>query len=502
MLSGYSPKGPCLHLGAALLNGSVQQDVAIKIPLKTLNRHGLIAGATGTGKSVSLQLLAEDLCKQGVPVLLMDLKGDLSGIAQPGKAGSKAEARQRELGLPFEPAASSVEFFSLSTAAGVRLKATVSEFGPVLFSKILGLNDTQAGIVAILFRYADQRQLPLLDLKDVKQLLNYATNQGKAELQKEYGAISASSVSIILRKIIELETQGAERFFGEPSFEVKDLLRVDEQGHGIASVIRLQDMLGQAKLFSSFMLCLLAEVYDSFPEEGDLEKPKLCIFIEEAHLLFKDASSALLEQIETIIKLIRSKGVGIFFVTQSPDDIPQAVLGQLGLKLQHALRAFTEKDRKAIKKAAENYPVSDFYKTDQLLTSLGIGQALVSALDEKGIPTPLVAVHLKAPASRIGSLNDAELQDLISKSGLIQKYNQDLDRESAYELLKEKMEDPVLAESPTSGKQKPRAGEKSVLEKAGSSPLAKQIGRTVARELTRGLLGVLGIGRNRKKSWF
>lgn len=504
IVSAYSPQGKYLLLGSAVLDGQILNEALIKIPLKTLNRHGLIAGATGTGKTVTLQLLAESLCKEGVPVLLMDMKGDLSGIAEKGLAGSKAELRQKELGLEFKPESTSVEFFTLGDSAGVRMKATVSEFGPVLFSKILGLNDTQGGIIAILFRYADQNHLPLLDLKDIKQLLHYATGEGKESIQKEYGAISNSSVSTILRKIIELEGQGAERFFGEPSFEVKDLLRLDAQGKGIASIIRLQDMLDQSKLFSSFMLCLLAEIFDSFPEEGDLEKPKLCIFIEEAHLLFKDASKALLDQIETIIKLIRSKGVGVFFVTQNPDDIPEAVLAQLGLKVQHALRAFTEKDRKAIKKASENYPVSSYYKTDQVMTSLGIGQALVTALDERGIPGALVAVHLKAPQGKIGALSENEMLIKLNESLLQHKYNKEIDRESAYEILKGKIESSNAGEqqSAENSKAKNKKTEKSLMEKAGSSPVVKQIGRTVAREITRGLLGVLGIGTRRKKNWF
>jgi len=503
IVSGYSPQGKYITLGAAILNGLPLKEAPVKIPLKTLNRHGLISGATGTGKTVTLQIIAESLCSEGVPVLLMDLKGDLSGLAAAGNINQKIEERHASIGIEYKAEACGAEFFSISKEAGVRLKATVSEFGPVLFSKILELNDTQSGIVAMLFKYADEHALPLLDLKDIKQLLQFAGNEGKAEIQKEYGGISPASISTILRKIIELEGQGADLFFGEPSFEVRDLLRLDEKGKGIASIIRLSDIQDRPKLFSSFMLCLLAEVYASFPEEGDLEKPKLCIFIEEAHLIFKEASKALLSQIESIIKLIRSKGVGVFFITQNPYDIPEGVLSQLGLKVQHALRAFTEKDRKAIRKTAENYPISAFYKTDELLTSLGIGQALVTALNEKGIPTPLAAVHLKAPASRIGTLSASEVQSK-TEAGLLQhKYNKSIDRESAYEILRDKLKDLTETETPTEIKRKKQEKpEKSLLEQAGGNPLVKQIGRTVAREVTRGLLGVLGIGGKRKKSWF
>ncbi len=502
---GYPTTGNYITLGAALYNNQPQQGTLVTLPLKTLNRHGLIAGATGTGKTVTLQLIAENMCAQGIPVLLMDLKGDLSGIAKAGSKTTAIEERQLSIGLAYEPKATPVEFLSLSKEPGTRLRATVSEFGPVLFSKILELNETQSGIVAMLFKYADDKQLPLLDLKDFKQLLQFSTTQGKAELQAQYGNLSPASVSTILRKIIELETQGAELFFGEKSFNVTDLVRTDAKGQGIASVIRLTDIQDRPKLFSTFMLSLLAEVFASFPEAGDTEKPRLCIFIDEAHLVFKEASKALLSQLESIIKLIRSKGVGVFFVTQNPYDIPDAILAQLGLKVQHALRAFTEKDRKAIKKTAENYPVSAFYKTDELLTSLGIGQALVSALNEKGVPTPLAAVHLKAPASRIGTLSPDELNAVISTSTLNAKYNEAIDRESAYEMLTGKISEAAGTPAPPAEKDKKAAKEeKSIFEKASENTMVRQVGRAVAKELTRGLLGVLGLGggSRRSKGWF
>lgn len=502
---GYSTKGDYILLGAAMLEGVPQKEAQVKLPLKTLNRHGLIAGATGTGKTVTLQIIAENMCAKGIPVLMMDLKGDLSGIAKPGVSNPKIEERHASIGIPYVPTGSSVEFLTLSKENGAKLRATVSEFGPVLFSKILDLNETQSGIVAIIFKYADDKQLPLLDLKDFKLLLNYVTNDGKEEIQKNYGNVSSTSVGTILRSVIELESQGAETFFGERSFEVSDLTRVDAYGRGIASIIRLVDIQDKPKLFSTFMLCLLAEVYQTFPEAGDLDKPKLCIFIDEAHLIFKEASDALLDQIESIIKLIRSKGVGIYFCTQNPYDIPDAVLSQLGLKVQHSLRAFTEKDRKAIKKTAENYPISEFYKTDELLTSIGIGQALVTALSEKGIPTPLASTHMRAPMSRIGVLTQEEIQQLVSSSTISAKYNEVLDRESAFEILNAKLKS-IQEEEPQEEektKKKSSKEEKSTLEKISENTMVRQVGRTVFKEVARGLLGVLGIGGKRKKSgWF
>lgn len=412
----------------------------VKVPLKTLNRHGLIAGATGTGKTKSLQVIAENLSEKGIPVLLMDLKGDLSGIAQASPGHPKIDERHEKIGLPFEPKSFPVEIMSLSEQDGVKLRATVSEFGPVLLSRILDLSVTQEGIMAVVFKYCDDQKLPLLDLKDLKKVLQYATGAGKKEFAKEYGRISTSSTGTILRKIIELEQQGAELFFGEKSFDVDDLTRIDENGRGYINIIRLTDIQDRPKLFSTFMLSLLAEIYSTFPEQGDSDRPELVFFIDEAHLIFKEASDALLDQIESIVKLIRSKGIGLYFVTQNPTDVPPAVLSQLGMKVQHALRAFTARDRKAIKLTAENYPLSDYYDTKQVLTSLGIGEALITALDEKGRPTPLAATMLRAPMSRMDILTPQELKEVIGKSTLTKKYNDVVDRESAYELLNEKIE--------------------------------------------------------------
>ncbi|RMF03168.1 MAG: DUF853 family protein, partial [Bacteroidetes bacterium] len=420
----YTFKGKSIVLGGAMLDGETLTNTLIRLPLSTFNRHGLIAGATGTGKTKTLQIIAEQLSKEGVPSLLMDIKGDLSGIAVPSAGHPKIDERHAAIGIPFTPGGSPVEFLTLSEEKGARLRATVSEFGPVLFSKILNLTDTQAGIVAVVFKYADDQALPLLDLADFKQVLQYMTHEGKEEVQGEYGRMSTASVGAIMRKIVELEQQGAEVFFGERSFEVSDLTRVDELGRGIVSIIRLTDIQNRPKLFSTFMLQILAEIYTEFPEEGDLEKPKLVLFIDEAHLVFDEASDALMDQLEAIVKLIRSKGIGLFFITQNPADIPDSILGQLGMKIQHALRAFTAKDRKAIKLAAQNYPLTDFYDVEQLLTELGIGEALVTALNEKGIPTELAHTMLRAPESRMDVLTPKEIEAIVQASPLVKKYNE------------------------------------------------------------------------------
>ncbi len=437
---GYKNKGDFITLGAGMLGEETVTNALVNIPLKTLNRHGLIAGATGTGKTKTLQVLAENMSEKGIPVLLMDVKGDLSGLAQPSPGHAKIDERHEKIGIPFNATKFPVEILSISEQDGVRLRATVSEFGPVLLSRILDLTETQSGIIAIIFKYCDDNKLPLLDLKDFKKILQFVTNQGKEEIQEEYGRISTSSTGAILRKIVEIEQQGGDLFFGEKSFEVDDLARIDENGRGLISILRLTDIQDRPKLFSTFMMQLLAEVYETFPEQGDSDRPELVIFIDEAHLVFDEASKALLSQIESIVKLIRSKGIGLYFVTQNPKDVPEDVLAQLGMKIQHALRAFTAKDRKAIKLAAENYPDSEYYDTKEVLTQLGIGEALVSVLNEKGIPTPLARTMLRAPMSRMDVLTKNEIKQVLDNSRLIPKYNDVVDRESAYEILKEKIE--------------------------------------------------------------
>ena len=486
---GYSFKGDSFLIGTAMLDKVAVPGLNISVPLKTMNRHGLIAGATGTGKTKTLQNIVERLSENGVSVLLMDVKGDLSGLAVPGTENEKIKERHELIGSPWKASSYPIEFLTLSEQNGVRLRATVSEFGPVLLSKILNLNDNQVGVVSLVFKYCDDNGLLLLDVKDFKKALHYLTNDGKNDIKEHYGAISTSTASVILRKLIELEEQGSEHFFGEVSFDTNDLIRIDENGKGYVNIIRLNDIQDRPKMFSTFMLSLLGEIYEKFPEKGDVDRPELVIFIDEAHLIFDEASKALQEQIENIIKLIRSKGVGVFFCTQLPTDVPSSVLSQLGLKIQHALRAFTANDRKAIKTAAENYPESEFYEVDKLITEMGIGEAFVTALNEKGIPTPLVHVLLTAPSSRMDVLTDAERDAVIAKSLLIAKYNEIIDRESAYELLTKKVEQKAVEEQKAAEQKQTQTKkrEETAVDKVSKNPLVK----TAVREVTRGFLGII-----------
>ncbi len=496
--TGYSFKGPSVKIGRAKLNNEVIPGAEVLLPLKMLNRHGLIAGATGTGKTKTLQLISEYLSSEGIPVLVMDIKGDLSGIAAPGSHNDKIKERSNLIGIPFEPSGFPVEMLTLSPKQqGVRMRATVSEFGPILFSKILGLNDTQSGLVSMLFKYSDDHDLPLLNIEDFKSLLRYASEAGKPEIEKEYGKISTVSLSTIQRKLIELEQQGGDAFFGEVSFEVPDLMRVDSEGQGVISVLRVMDLQDRPKMFSTFMLQLLAELYSTSPEVGDLDKPKLVLFIDEAHLIFQEASKALLQQLETTIKLIRSKGIGIFFCTQNPMDVPAPILGQLGMKVQHALRAFTAADRKVIKQTAENYPLSDFYKTDELLTQVGVGEALFTCLNEKGVPTPLVHVMLSAPRSRMDVLTDGEVYDLVKRSSLAAKYNKEIDSHSAHEMLLERMQR-AKEEAPKPAAKRGEKEPQTFVEQMLDNSVVKSSLRTAATMLTRSLLGTLLGGKKRR----
>jgi len=492
--SGYTFKGESILLGTSILDGEPLTANQVRIPLKTLNRHGLIAGATGTGKTKTVQNIAERLSESGVPVLLMDIKGDLSGLAAAGSGHPKIDERHAHIGTEWIGRTYPVEFLTISEQEGVRLRATISEFGPILLSQILGLNDTQSGVLSVVFKYCDDNHLPLLDIKDLRKVLQYISDEGKEFIEKEYGFVSASSVGAIMRKLLTIEQQGADCFFGERSFDVDDLCRLNDNGEGMINILRLDDIQSRPDLFSTFMLCLLAEIYEKFPEQGDSDRPELVIFFEEAHLMFREASDALLDQIEIMVKLIRSKGVGLFFCTQDPTDVPDKILGQLGAKIQHALRAFTAKDRRAIKLTAENYPISEFYKTDEALTQLGIGEALVSVLNEKGIPTPLVHSLLTAPSSRIDVISDGEKRDVMNASSIRKKYEEEIDRESAYEMLSEKLERleeaaSDEAETPVRRESRRRRPEKSTFEKIAGHPTTK----IVIRELTRGILGVLGI---------
>jgi hypothetical protein len=506
--SGYTFKGDGFRLGSGIFDGQVVAGADVYIPFKTMNRHGLIAGATGTGKTKTLQVLAEGLSDASVPVLLMDIKGDLSGIAAEGKLNDNIRERYQKLNLEYIPSAYPVDLLTLSNQKGARLRATVSEFGPVLLSKILGLNDTQGGIVSIIFKYCDDLKLPLLDLKDFIKVLQFISDEGKAEIEKNYGKISTSSTGTILRKVIELQQQGADTFFGEKSFEVDDLMRINDDGRGMISIVRVTDLQDRPKLFSTFMLQLLAELYAVCPEEGDMDKPKLVMFIDEAHLIFQEANDALLQQIETIIKLIRSKGIGIYFCTQNPMDVPAPVLAQLGLKVQHALRAFTAADRKVIKQTAENYPETTFYKTEDLITQLGIGEALVTILNEKGVPTPLVHCMLCSPRSRMDVLEEAEIDALVNKSRIAQKYNQVVDSHSAYEILRDKLVEASERTQETKEEMRQKKETKKVpatkKEKGFfDDPVVKSMTRTAGNSIVRSLLGALGLGgRSRRRSLF
>jgi uncharacterized protein len=503
--SGYSFRGENFRIGRAMFKNEVVEGADVHLPLKTLNRHGLIAGATGTGKTKTLQLLSEGLSKAGVPVLLLDIKGDLSGIAKPGEANDNINERAKLLDLNFIPRGFPVELFTIGGEKAVQLRATVTEFGPVLLSRILGLNDTQGGIVALIFKYCDDNKLPLLDLKDFIKVLQFISNEGKKEIEKIYGKISVSSTGTILRKVIELQQQGADLFFGEKSFDVEDLMRISDDGSGMISILRVTELQDRPKLFSTFMLQLLAELYAICPEEGDMDKPKLVMFIDEAHLIFNEASDALLQQVETVVKLIRSKGIGIFFCTQNPMDVPAPVLAQLGLKVQHALRAFTAADRKMIKKTAENYPETEFYEVDEDITRLGIGEAFVTMLNEKGIPTPLVHVMMAPPLSRMDILTEEEISQIVSDSKIAANYNQVVDSNSAYEILNAKLEEAsqqVENEPSQTSRKKTTKKEETVFD----NPVVRQAGRTAASILTRSLLGVLGLGgstrKRRTRSWF
>ncbi len=503
MSDAYTPAGDSLLIGTAMLDGEVLPGAEVRIPLKTLNRHGLIAGATGTGKTKTLQAFIEQLSEKGIPSLVLDVKGDLSGIAMPGQENPIIRERYDKTGYFFTPRGFPVELMSISGAEGVPLRATATEFGPVLISKILGLNDTQSSIMSIVFKFADDSGLPLIDLEDLKKTLNYLTNDdaGKEALKNSYGAISPASLGAILRSIVALEQQGAGTFFGEPSFDVQDLLHTRD-GMGVVNILRVGDIQNQPQLFSTFMLSLFAEIFMTFPEEGDSGKPKLMLFIDEAHLIFKQASKALLSQIETMVKLIRSKGVGIYFITQIPGDVPEEVLSQLGLKIQHALRGFTAKDKKEIDKAVENYPSTTYYDAGELIQNLGIGEAFLTALNEKGIPTPLVQTFLISPQSRMDTLELEEVHSLLQESVLYSKYKNSVDRESAREMLTQRMEQ-AAATIPNAPAKAAKASpvpkeQPSAMENVLNSKLGRTFTTTIAREGAKFVLGMLGIGGRRR----
>ncbi len=433
--SGYTFAEPTLAIGSAMHDGELFNDTRVAIPLSMMNRHGLIAGATGTGKTRTLQLLAGQLSAAGVPVFVADIKGDLTGMAAPGTMSPRLQERLDSMAATFTPTGHPVEFLSLTGKLGAQVRATVHSFGPLLLGKVLDLNETQTSILALVFKYCDDNDLPLLDLKDLATTLKFlASDEGKPILA-DYGGMSAASVGVLLRAMVVLEQEGADIFFGEPEFDVDDLMRTDPSGAGIVSILELSDVMDKPRLFSTFMLWLLAQLYEGLPEAGDLPKPKLCFFFDEAHLLFDDASDALMEQVERTARLIRSKGVGVYFVTQAPTDVPSSVLAQLGNRVQHALRAFTPEDADALRKTARTFPVTEFYDVEKTITSLGTGEALVTGLSPKGIPTPLAATRLFAPDSLMSPVEEVVFRGHIAMSPLFAKYGTTVDRDSAHERI-------------------------------------------------------------------
>ncbi len=436
MTSGYRLDEPAVILGAPILGDEVLSDVRVQVALSRVNRHGLIAGATGTGKTKTLQILAGQLSALGVPVFAVDVKGDLSGVGAPGDATNpKIAERCASMGWTFQAAGHPVEILSLSGKTGAHVRASVSSFGPLLLGKVLDLNETQTSILSMVFRYCDDQHLPLLDLADLRTTLKFLGSDDGKPVLEDLGGISPASLGVILRAIVTIEQEGADVFFGEPEFDVDDLLRTTADGKGIVTLLEVADVMDRPRLYSTFVLWMLAQLYEGLPEVGDLPKPKLAFFFDEAHLLFKDASDALMEQIERTARLIRSKGVGVYFATQSPSDVPSSVLSQLGNRIQHALRAYTPEDADALRKAARTFPMTTHYDVERTITSLGIGEALVTVLSPKGVPTPLAATRLVPPDSRMAPLTDAELSAVVAASPLATRYGPTIDRESAHEII-------------------------------------------------------------------
>ncbi|MEU2053029.1 helicase HerA-like domain-containing protein [Streptomyces bungoensis] len=491
--AGYAFTGPALELGALLWDGECHADAPVRIPLSVLNRHGLVAGATGTGKTKTLQLIAEQLSAQGVPVFLADVKGDLSGVARPGQPGDRVRRRAGEVGQRWAPAGFPAEFLALGGLGhGIPVRATVTSFGPVLLAKVLELNRTQEQSLGLVFHYADTKGLELVDLKDLRAVVAFLTSdEGKEEL-RGIGGLSAATAGVILRSLTAFEAQGMADFFGEPEFDTADLLRTATDGRGVVSVLELPAVQDRPRLFSTFLMWLLADLFHDLPEIGDVDKPRLVFFFDEAHLLFDDASKAFLEAVTQTVRLIRSKGVGVFFVTQSPKDVPSDVLGQLGNRVQHALRAFTPDDHKALKATVKTFPDSA-YDLEELLTRLGTGEAVVTVLGEEGAPTPVAATRLRAPGSLMGPVDADGLEQAVRGSALFGRYAQAVDRESAYEKLS--------AAPRQSHEEAPRAAgaggrpeeEPSLVEQVVGSgvfkSLARSVGTQLGREITRSLFG-------------
>ncbi|MCE1177951.1 MAG: DUF853 domain-containing protein [Micrococcales bacterium] len=501
--SGYAFEGPALDFGAAVVGGAAHPDLPVRIPLSAMNRHGLVAGATGTGKTKTLQLMAEQLAGQGVPVFMADIKGDLSGMASPGEANDKVTARASDVGQQWQATAYPTEFLSLGgQGAGVPVRATITDFGPILLAKVLGLNDTQESSLGLVFHYADSKGLPLVDLKDLREVIQLLTSaEGKEEL-KALGGLSKATAGVILRELIAFSDQGADVFFGEPEFDTADLLRVTADGKGIVTCLELPGVQDRPVLFSTFLMWLLADLFEDLPEVGDVDKPKLVFFFDEAHLLFNEASKDFLDAIQQTVRLIRSKGVGVFFVTQSPKDVPADVLAQLGNRVQHALRAFTPDDAKALRAAVKTYPHTA-YDLEKLLTELGTGEAVITVLSEKGAPTPVAWTRMRAPQSLMAPSPATVVDQIVRSSQIAAKYATAVDRDSAYEMLRARVETPAEPAEVTTGPAPAPAERRAATKAAKEDPgivqtvvkssafksMMRSAGTVIGREITRSIFG-------------
>ncbi len=502
--AAYATTGAALELGRAMKGGNVHPDAKVQVPAAMCNRHGLIAGATGTGKTKTLQLMAEQLSAMGVPVFAADVKGDLSGLSRPGESSERVTTRAGDLGIEWSPAGFPVTFLSLGgNGPGVPVRATVSAFGPQLLAKVMDANETQSSSLSLVFRYADDNGLALLDLADLREVLKFLdSDEGKDEL-KAIGGLSTATTGVLLRKIVELEDQGAEAFFGEPELEVADLLRTTPEGQGVVSCLELAAVQDKPRLFSTFLMWLLAELFHDLPEVGDIDKPKLVFFFDEAHLLFAGATDAFLEQVTQTVRLIRSKGVGVFFVTQLPDDVPDAILAQLGNRVQHALRAFTPRDAKALKAAVTTYPNTDDYDLEEDLTQLGTGEAMVTILSERGAPTPVAWTRLRPPRSLMAAIETEAIDRAAHDSSLWSKYAEEIDRESAREKLGARMAETAAAEEQEAAeatiekerKEAPPAPRASRKKKDDDNAvlgyLKSREGRSMFNTVARGVFGLL-----------
>jgi DNA double-strand break repair helicase HerA and related ATPase len=490
--AAYAVQGLAVELGKGMLNAALEPEAEVRFPLKMANRHGLIAGATGTGKTRTLQLIAEQLSEQGIPVFAADVKGDVSGLALPGDASGPAAKRAADLGMQFTPTGFPTEYLSLGgIGPGVPIRATVSDFGPQLLAKVLEANDTQEQSLSLVFRYADTKGLPLLDLSDLRALLTFLdSDEGKAELTG-IGGVSSQTIGVLLRSLVGLEDGGGTELFGEPKFDVNDLIRTAPDGRGIVSCLELPGVQDKPKLFSTALMWLLAELFEALPEVGDLDKPKLVFFFDEAHLLFDEATKAFVESVTQTVRLIRSKGVGVFFITQTPKDVHEDVLAQLGNRIQHALRAFTPDDEKALRATVRTFPKSDYYKLEELLTQLGTGEAAVTILSEGGVPTPVVDTKMCAPRSRMAPADNVAAA--AAASPLAAKYGTRVDSQSARELLAARMETPPAAEKPPLVTEEHRKAAKASRDEGGALGdfLGSRQGKTLQREVIRGVFGLL-----------